>query len=78
MAAAHVLQAAYHWAITTYMGLCKKKSFACGNNEIYVAICGGVVLKNYIRYGLVVERIWCGLVRKVWGLVGQCNEHDWR
>ena len=70
MAAAHVLQAAYHWAITMYMGYMgnvQEKTFACENNEIYVARCGGVVLKNYIRHGHV-ERIWCGLVRKVWDL----------
>ena len=59
MAAAHVLQAAYHWAITMYVGLCnvQEKTFACGNIEIYVTICGGVVLKNYISYGLV-RKVW--------------------
>ena len=38
-------------------GVVQEKTFACGNNEIYVARCGGVVLKNYIRYGHV-GRVW--------------------
>ena len=38
-------------------GVVQEKTFACGNDEIYVARCGEVVLKNYISYGLV-RKVW--------------------